>query len=153
MPDHSITMTDQPARADVDFIEERINEYNIAQTGRDDGQELALFIRDESGEIVGGLYGWTWAGWFEVRYLWLREDLRGQRHGTQLLQAAEEEAARRGCTRVYLDSYSFQAPGFYKKLGYQEFGVLPGFPDTHTRHFLWKTLTSTRRRKDAEGEP
>lgn len=140
MPDHHITMTDQPARADVDFIEDRINEYNVAQTRRDDGQELALFIQDASGEIAGGLYGWTWAGWLEVRYLWLRENLRGQGHGTSLLQAAEGEAARRGCTRVYLDSYSFQAPNFYKKLGYQEFGVLPAFPDTHTRHFLWKAI-------------
>jgi GNAT superfamily N-acetyltransferase len=139
LQDH-VTMTDQPARADVDFLETRIDEYNIAQTGRDDGQELALFVRDESGAITGGLYGWTWAGWLEVRYLWLREDLHGQRHGTQLLQAAEEEAVRRGCTRVYLDSYSFQAPNFYKKLGYQEFGVLPGFPDAHTRHFLWKAI-------------
>jgi hypothetical protein len=57
-----------------------------------------------------------------------------------LLQAAESEALRRGCTCALLDSYSFQAPDFYKKLGYQEFGLLEDFPAGHRLHFLWKQL-------------
>jgi GNAT superfamily N-acetyltransferase len=142
MPDYRVTLHDAPPREEVDFLEAQINAYNIARTGRDDGVELALFLRDQSGTITGGLYGWTWGGWLEVRFLWLREDLRGQHRGTALLRAAEEEAVRRGCTRAFLDTYSFQAPGFYAKLGYREFGVLEGFPGLHRRHFVWKDLGS-----------
>jgi GNAT superfamily N-acetyltransferase len=144
MSDRYLAMTDQPARADADFLEERLYEYNIQRTGHADGQELGIFLRDSNGEIMGGLYGWTWGGWLEVNKVWLREDLRGQRHGTALLHTAEQEALRRGCSHVYLDSYSFQAPNFYKKLGYQEFGVLPGFPRGFARHFLWKALGEAR---------
>jgi GNAT superfamily N-acetyltransferase len=135
------TMDEHPSRDDVQFLEDRINAHNIARTGHDDGRELALWLRADDGDIAGGLYGWTWAGWLEVRYLWLREDLRAQGRGRALLLAAEEEAIRRGCHASLLDSYSFQAPGFYQKLGYQVFGVLEGIPDEHRRVFLWKRLT------------
>lgn len=133
MPGYPLTLQDAPQSEDVQFLEEQINAYNIARTGRDDGKELAFFLRDENEQLSGGLYGWTWAGWLEVRFLWLREELRGQGRGRSLLQAAEAEALRRGCSRALLDSYSFQAPDFYKRLGYQEFGVLEGFPGEHSR--------------------
>lgn len=135
-------LDDAPARADIDFLDARLYEHNVARTGRDDGRELAVWLRDDGGGIVGGLYGWTWAGWLEVVFVWLREDLRGQGRGRALLRAAEAEALRRGATRVFLDSYSFQAPEFYKKLGYREFGVLDGFPAHHRRHFLTKNLAA-----------
>ena len=58
-----------------------------------------------------------------------------------MLDAAEAEATRRGCRGVFLESYSFQAPGFYQQLGYEEFAVLEDFPRAYRRHFLRKTLT------------
>jgi GNAT superfamily N-acetyltransferase len=72
--------------------------------------------------------------------MWVREDLRGQGFGRQLLEKAETEARQRGAKRAYLDTFSFQAPAFYKKLGYEEFGRLEDFPAGHTRYFLVKTL-------------
>ena len=75
-----------------------------------------------------------------MRFLWLRDELRGQGHGRALLEAAETEATRRGCGGVFLDSYSFQAPGFYARLGYETFAVLEDFPRAHRRHFLRKAL-------------
>ncbi len=135
-----VSMDEQPAAEDVAFLEGQINAYNIAATGHDDGRELALFLRDAAGVIAGGLYGWTWGGHLEVRYLWLRADLRGQGHGSALLRAAEEEAVRRGCGRVLLDSYSFQAPAFYRRHGYEEFGVLEDVPVGFRRHYFWKVL-------------
>lgn len=53
---------------------------------------------------------------------WLHEDLRGQGYGTQLLQMAEQEAIARGCHQAHLDTFEFQAPGFYEKHGYQCWG-------------------------------
>ena len=133
-------LTDAPRREDVELIERGINQHNIDATGRDDARELAIFVRDGAGAIVGGLYGWTWAAWLEVRFLWLESHWRGQGHGTRMLQAAEAEARARGCQRVLLDSYSFQAPEFYLRQGYEAFGTLHGFPEPHSRVYMTTRL-------------
>jgi len=132
--------TSEPDPEDVRFLEEQINEHNMVNTGRRDGLELALFTRSGDGEMVAGLYGFTWAGWLEVKFLWVREDLRGQGRGRRLLEAAESEARARGCQRVWLDSYTFQAPTFYQHLGYEVFGSLEGYPAPYDRVFLTRAL-------------
>jgi hypothetical protein len=66
-----------PTPADVQFLEDRLHEYNEAQTGMTDGQLLALFIRDAQHTIQAGLAGWTWGGCCYIRYLWVHADLRG----------------------------------------------------------------------------
>ena len=70
----------------------------------------------------------------------MQKDLRGQGYGTKLLQAAEHEAHTRGCHQVILDSYDFQAPGFYQKLGYEVFAVLTDHPRKHRNYYLRKQL-------------
>ena len=65
--------------------------------------------------------------WFYVDLFWLREDVRGQGHGHRLIELAENEARKRGASRVYLDTFSFQAPDFYRDHGDQVFGELPDF--------------------------
>jgi ribosomal protein S18 acetylase RimI-like enzyme len=72
--------------------------------------------------------------------VWVREDLRGQGLGRQLVEAAEAEAGARGCEHVWLDSYTFQAPGFYERLGYEVFGALDGYPPPEGRVFLTRKL-------------
>ncbi len=129
-----------PAPADVAFLEDRLYEFNTVRTGIDDGTLLGIFVRDDAGAVIAGLYGWTWGACCEVRYLWVREDVRGQRLGATLLATAEAEAVRRGCVQVVLDTHDFQAPGFYGKLGYEIVAVLPGYPRGHDRIHLRKRL-------------
>jgi GNAT superfamily N-acetyltransferase len=133
-------LTDQPRSEDVQFLENQIDEHNMERTGRRDFRPLAVYLRNERGGIIAGLYGFTWAGWLEIKFVWVRQDLRGQGYGRQLVQAAEAEARARGCNRVCLDSYSFQAPTFYQRLGYEIFGSLQDFPAPHRRVFLTRTL-------------
>jgi len=92
------------------------------------------------GEIVGGVSGATYWGWLYVNLMWLKEDLRGQGYGKELLTLAEDEARQRGAKQSYLDTFSFQAPGFYQKQGYEVFGQLDDFPPGHQRYFLCKVL-------------
>jgi ribosomal protein S18 acetylase RimI-like enzyme len=132
--------TDAPRSEDLQFLEDQINEHNLQRTGRRDFRSLASFVRDDHGVIVAGLHAFTWAGWLEIKFLWVREDLRGQGYGRRLVEAAEAEARARGCRHVWLDSYTFQAPAFYRKLGYEVFGVLDEYPTPHGRVFLTKTL-------------
>ncbi len=131
----------EPVPKDISFLEDRLYDYNVEQTGSDDGKSLSIFVRDDAGEIVAGLRGWTWCGACRVQNLWVREDLRRRGYGRHLLGAAEQEARTRGCDQVLLDTYSFQAPLFYKKLGYEVIAVVEGFPRRpHSEYHLRKTL-------------
>ena len=140
MPYTTTPVLTQPDPRDIDFIEARLIEYNIQTTGYDDGELLAIFTRDETGQIVAGLSGFTWGGACKVEWLWVREDLRGQGLGHDLMRQAEAEAIRRGCQTILLDTHSFQAPGFYHKLGFEIVGVYQDFPKGHQQVCLQKRL-------------
>jgi ribosomal protein S18 acetylase RimI-like enzyme len=131
-----------PAPADLNFLDEQINQFNFAATGimPEPDVLLAIIVRDEANEIVAGVWGWTWGGCCEIRTLWVHERLRGQGYGQRLLRAAEGEATRRGCRQVVLDTHSFQAPGFYRKHGYEVVGQVDGYPLGHTKYYLRKPL-------------
>jgi GNAT superfamily N-acetyltransferase len=135
-----LRVEDEPRSEDVTTLNERLYQYNVAVTGCDDGRWLAIFVRDATGEMVAGLHGWTWGQTGFVQSLWVREDLRGQGLGRRLLGAAEAEAARRACREMQLDTHSYQAPGFYRHLGYAPIGELPGWPRDTSRIFFRKAL-------------
>jgi len=131
----------EPAPGDIRFLEDRLYDYNVEQTGSDDGKWLSIFVRDEKGEIVAGLHGWTWCGACRVQTLWVHKDLRHQGFGRRLLAAAEQEARARGCEQILLDTFSFQAPLFYQQMGYEVISVVEGFPRRqHSEYHLRKTL-------------
>ena len=102
------------------------------------GTPLAVLVRDETGAVTCGLTGRTSAAWLFVELLWLPEPLRGTGLGTRVMMAAEAEAVRRGCIGAHLDTYDFQAPGFYRKLGYEVFGSIEDHPPGHTRFWMRK---------------
>jgi ribosomal protein S18 acetylase RimI-like enzyme len=137
---HTITRAASASEVS-DFLEARLYEFNRDQTGRTDGQLFSFVVHNEHEEIVAGLSGWTWAGACEIRTLWVDPALRGQGYGRKLLESAEQEAQAHGCEVIFLSSYSFQAPGFYQKFGYQLAWQLNDFPPGHQYCFLVKQLT------------
>jgi GNAT superfamily N-acetyltransferase len=114
--------------------------YNAAQTGISDYRPLAVVVRDDAGEVIGGLWGRTVYGWLYVELLVVPEALRGRDVGTALMDRAEEEAVTRGCRAAWLDTFSFQARGFYEKRGYRCFGELHDYPPGFSRLFMAKNL-------------
>jgi ribosomal protein S18 acetylase RimI-like enzyme len=131
---------DDPRPEDVRRLNDNLYRFNAAATGVDDGRWLAVFVRGAGGEIEAGLHGWTWGGTGFVETLWVREDLRRRGLGSQLLAAAEQEIARRGCREVQLATHTYQAPDFYRRLGYEAVGELPGWPGDTTRICFRKLL-------------
>jgi ribosomal protein S18 acetylase RimI-like enzyme len=113
--------------------------FNAAAAGKSDYRPLAVTIRNK-GKIVGGLIAGTYWGWMYVNLLWIAEQHRGRGWGRALMQKAETEARKRGVRHVFLDSFSFQAPQFYAKLGYREYGRLKEFPTGNDRISLTKAL-------------
>jgi len=120
--------------ADIEVVESGLRAFNVAAIG-DAGQEpVNVFLRDESGQIVGGLIGQIKWRWVYVAILWVSEVHRGKGHGAALLAAAEEFGRSRGCVGVHLDTFGYQARPFYEAQGYQLFGTLDGYPPG-SRHF------------------
>ena len=117
-----------------------LRQYNLAQAGDSEYTPLCLLVRDADGMVIAGLDGMTYWGWLFIARLAIQADYRKQGIGTRLLAAAEQEARARGCHNVYLDTFSFQARGFYEKNGYTVFGVLQDYPPGHERYFLQKRL-------------
>ena len=112
--------------------------YNTAQAGSSNHQGLFVVLRDSGGRICGGISGATNWNWLFIKLLWVSEALRGQGLGRSLMARAEQEAVAHGCQHIYLDTFSFQARGFYEGLGYEVFGQLEDFPPGQTRYFLQK---------------
>jgi ribosomal protein S18 acetylase RimI-like enzyme len=140
MADEDLRIEDDPRREDVALLDERLYEFNAAASGVDDGRLLAIFVRDGDGKIVAGLHGWTWGGTGFVQTIWVHETRRGRGLGSRLLARAEAEARHRGCHQMHLDTLTYQAPGFYRRLGYEVIGELPGWPGDDVRIFLRKRL-------------
>ena len=138
--EYLITYEEKPGESAWGIIGKAIGKYNEDQAGVDEGKTLCFVLRSSTGDIVGGLMGSTHWGWFNISLLWVKEDLRGKGFGHQLLAAAEDEARSRGVKNAYLDTFSFQAPDFYKQHGYELFGELQDFPIGHQRFYMKKEL-------------
>ena len=134
-------VTDTPLEQDEAFIIAKTRTYN-ASFVENDVRSLCVFVRDNNEALIGGLTGRTYWRYLDIAFLWVNEGQRGRGLATQLMQAAESEARNRGCENVFLDTLSFQALGFYLKLGYTEFGRLSGFGGKHDRYWLRKSLAS-----------
>ncbi|MEV8550484.1 GNAT family N-acetyltransferase [Streptomyces glaucescens] len=113
------------------FLDEQLTAFNGTACGAGTPEEFSIRVEDATGEPAGGLTGYVWGGLCAVHLLWVREDLRGAGWGSRLMRAAEEEGVRRGCTDMTVSTYTFQAPGFYRKLGFRETGRTPGVPGGH----------------------
>ncbi len=102
-------------------LSDELDRVNAAATsGTVPARELTVQIHDDDGELAAGLSGWTWGLAAGIAMTWVREDDRGAGLGSRLLTEFESEASARGCTHVFVTSFTFQAPGFYERHGYRE---------------------------------
>ncbi len=100
-----------------------------------------ILLKDEKGKVLGVvIVTFLWNG-MEVNSLWVDESVRKHGWGSKLMQAVEEEAVKRGCTLAYTNTFPWQAPEFYKKLGYSLYGELPDFPEGSSLSYFSKKLT------------
>lgn len=129
-------------RALAAFLADRIYEFNANATGYFDGMLLAGCVRSDAGELIAGFNGHTWGGCCEVAHVWVHEQYRGRGLGALLLTSAEAEAIARGCVQLVLATHSFQAPGFYERMGYERRYTIEGRPKDHADIIYAKVLRS-----------
>ncbi len=138
--EYSLSPTDV---ADEEFrkaIVAPLVEYNSSQAGPSQNRPIAILMKDQAGAVMGGLWGHTGYDWMFIQLLVVPAGLRGRGLGTEIMQLAEREALKRGCHGAWLDTFEFQARGFYERLGYECFGKLSNYPRGFSRFFMKKTL-------------
>lgn len=140
-----MSLETSPAPADSQVVLDGLRAFNVRVIGPPNIEEVAVFVRDADGTVLGGLLGEIKWRWLYVAKLWLSDELRGQRLGTRVMELAEDHAWRAGCLGVHLDTFEYQALPFYEKLGYEVFGVLDGFPPGYRKYYLKKYRPSESR--------
>ena len=135
-----IEVESSPSAKALQIIGEGLRQHNDQYLPANNDSIFAVFLRGANGRILGGLIAKAGRGWLKIGSLWIDETLRGQGYGRRLMKTAEAEGIQRGCHSAYLDTFSFQAPEFYLKLGYEIFGTLEAFPDKYKRFFMRKSL-------------
>jgi|HubBroStandDraft_4_1064222.scaffolds.fasta_scaffold499597_1 GNAT superfamily N-acetyltransferase len=141
MAEPKIVLTDEPEAADIAVVADGLRDYNTSKAGYDDYRRIAIFVTDpESGATLGGIYGGSYMGQMSIERVYLPETLRGDRLGSRLLRMAEDEARRRGCSRLTLNTMEIQAQGFYLKLGFETAAALTCDPPGINRYVMTKKL-------------
>ncbi|ETF07607.1 GNAT family N-acetyltransferase [Pseudomonas atacamensis] len=135
-----IELTQSPTEEQRQAILQPLIEYNDAQTGGSKSEPFALMVKDQNGEILGGLYGRMIFRWMFIELLSVPEQGRGQGIGSKLMAQAEALAREKNCYGLWLDTFDFQAPEFYRKLGFSQFGEIVDYPPGHKRHYFQKRL-------------
>jgi GNAT superfamily N-acetyltransferase len=122
---------------EIEQLEERLYEHNVAATGHADGRGLGFEALDGDGRQIAAVAGHTWGGVAELAQVWVDPAHRGRGLGRALVEAAIAEARARGCRSVFLMTYDFQAPGLYAALGFERVVEVEGWPLGHT-HILMR---------------
>jgi GNAT superfamily N-acetyltransferase len=143
--EYTITVEDAAPDQVRDAIVRLVVEYNNSKAGPSNGRPLHIVLRDEASNVSGGLSGSTSRGWLFIDHLVVPEASRGKGIGRTLVSMAEREAADRSCHNAWLNTFEFQARGFYEKLGYRCFGELPDYPPGFSRFFMKKSLGAAAR--------
>ncbi|HWF93404.1 MAG TPA: GNAT family N-acetyltransferase [Xanthobacteraceae bacterium] len=138
----TIAVTDAPTAEMRSAIGKQLDGFNQTQIGGPlDFRPLAIPLSDpDTGEIVGGLLGATIFSYLHVDALFVPASMRRAGWGRKILIEAEAGALRRGCHGVWLSTFTFQARGFYERLGYSAFGTVDHYPPGHSLVFLSKRL-------------
>jgi GNAT superfamily N-acetyltransferase len=140
IPELTWDITDDPAPADAAVVDAGLDAFNRRACDFTTIRRLACFARLPGGDVIGGAVGRYWSQACELQQIWVHDDHRRRTIGKRLLRDFEEAARRRGCRLVYLDTFSFQAPDFYRKLGYGVACELTGFPDGASKFIMTRAL-------------
>lgn len=130
-------MNYNPNKNEIEFVNNALEKFNNMHVGPDNHLLLNIVEYDENQNVIAGILGGTYWVWLHIDILWVDENFRSKKIGSRLLIAAENEAKKRGCHSVHVDTMSWQAPEFYKKHGYELISELDNIPNGYKKfHFI-----------------
>ncbi len=140
MPGAAVTITapESPAPEDLQAIEDGLERHNLSAAPLGEVKPLAVLARDASGRLIGGATGRWWGACCELLQLWVDESHRSQGVGSRLVREFEAQGRSRGCRIFYLTTLSYQAPDFYRRLGYVALAEITGYPLGIAKYLMHK---------------
>ena len=140
MPQHMIEIaTDEEVRSGV--LGRKLRQFNYGVVGEyAEVQPIWLNTKDDQGHLAAGLRGFVFLDWFKIELLFVEETQRTQGLGSALLAHGEDLARAKGAKNAWLDTFEWQARGFYMKQGYAEFGRIDGFIQNYYLALMKKAL-------------
>jgi ribosomal protein S18 acetylase RimI-like enzyme/8-oxo-dGTP pyrophosphatase MutT (NUDIX family) len=116
----------------------------IESTGMDGLNEepVSFEIFDET-EFVGAIVVQPFWEQLHIKYLFVEKNYRGQGIAHLLMNHALEFGKKRGYHFVFVETMSFQAPEFYKKMGFTIEFSRAGYAKNTNFHYLKKPLDGT----------
>ena len=138
-----VKITDKIDQESYDRVVELLVEYNLSKTQQfknEINKPIEIIIRNNNGEIIGGLYGRSIWGTLEIKTFVVKTENRNKGIGRKLIIAAEKEAKNRNCRFISLDTFSFQATEFYEKLGFKKIGTETDFPKGFEKYYYRKEI-------------
>ncbi|GLO63939.1 N-acetyltransferase [Vibrio sp. MACH09] len=124
-----ISVTHSPKNEEIACIYDGLSEFNHKNIPQIEDNSFAIFVRDKTGNIVGGLTGAIYLTSVQIKYLWLSETLRNKGVGGELMHRVEQECRTRNIKNIAVNTYSFQAPLFYQSQGFKEIGRYEDYLD------------------------
>ena len=137
-----ITIPECPDETHEKAILAVLREHNERKAGPAGNELVAVLLTDETGQTVGGLWGRIYYDWMFIDMLVVPEGHRTGGYGSALMREADRIARIKGCVGMWLDTFEFQALGFYRKLGFELFGTIDDHPVGQRRFFLQKRLSA-----------
>ena len=128
-----------PSSNDTEKVVAFLSQYNAGHVSNK-SEKFSIVIKSDDGEIIGGIIGYTHWGKLEIDILWISDNHRGLGIGRQLIKEAEDFALAESCSGIVLYTMSFQAEGFYKKLGFVECGRVGGYENNAEKIYLTKDI-------------
>ncbi|MCM3758235.1 GNAT family N-acetyltransferase [Sporosarcina aquimarina] len=128
-------------QTDSDFIRKKVIEYNMEQLPENlktSNDNVSFILKDDEGKIIGGITANIFWNHMHIESLWVDKSVREKGFGRELLKRIESYALDKGCRFIFLDTFSFQAPEFYKNNGYEVFGTIEDHPKGFNQYFLYK---------------
>ncbi|UFT98342.1 GNAT family N-acetyltransferase [Radiobacillus kanasensis] len=125
------------------YIRKKLIEYNMEKLTdevKTPLEKVSFVIKNEKSETVGGITGTMFWHHLHIDFLWVSDEVRGKGYGSELIEHIEFFAKENNCRLLLLDTFSFQAPDFYQKLGFDVVGVVEDHPKGHSQYFLQKRL-------------
>ena len=146
-----LSIEPEASPADIAAVQSGLRAFNVTRIGEPAEVPVQIFLRDDRGDVVGGLLGHIRWRWLYVGKLWIDAAHRGAGHGAALMAAAEARAIAHACLGAYLDTFEYQARPFYEKLGYEVFGTLDGYPPGYCQYHLAERFAPASHPQQPEG--
>lgn len=130
----------RPKPKDYKTLSDGMLSYHAKHGHQRTSETINIFLKDNNEKVFGGTIATVLWNGIEINSLWVEGSLRKQGYGRKLIALVENEGKKRGCTIIYTNTFTWQAPGFYEKLGYKSYGKLDNFPEGNTLTYYFKNL-------------